>query len=454
MTKKTFPAKRTARIGFVFARGDAVELSTRYGGFVKRLQKQGGLEDIECEYFALEELTYVCQASAAEVRAAGKKFQLGDCDYVYVKSWSKMPDRAAALAHYLRGKGIPFADTLLLGKGVSKLTTHMRLWADGTPVIPSVFGRLSQIAEYIHESDYPQVIKLVTGQKGQNNHLVTSRAMFNSLCSEDAVRDYVMQPFVANDGDFRVQVYGYKARLIMKRKGAGTSHLNNTSAGGTAALVALDECDRDIIKLAEKAARACQLEVCGVDVIRDKVSGDLFIMEVNQGSQIVTGLFAAENMAAFNKFLREKAAVRYVRASSGGHAARLDVVGRYVKTQFIDLDHIELTAKTDTGAYMSSMHAENIHVRGGVLSFGIPMLSGMKMVQTSEFGEVSVRNAHGTTKRYTIKTRLTIHGRTFMTTLNLSDRGELKYPVLLGRRFLRGRFMVNVEIGHIKEHIV
>ncbi|MBK9701099.1 MAG: ATP-dependent zinc protease [Flavobacteriales bacterium] len=49
-----------------------------------------------------------------------------------------------------------------------------------------------------------------------------------------------------------------------------------------------------------------------------------------------------------------------------------------------------------------------------------------------------------TTRRYLISTRVRLNGHTVRTQFTLFDRSDMKHQVLLGRKFLRGRFVVDV----------
>tara|TARA_Y100001949_G_scaffold175367_1_gene184994 strand:- start:137 stop:355 length:219 start_codon:yes stop_codon:yes gene_type:complete len=49
------------------------------------------------------------------------------------------------------------------------------------------------------------------------------------------------------------------------------------------------------------------------------------------------------------------------------------------------------------------------------------------------------------TERYVIRTTIRIQDQTWEIDLNLSHRGSMKYPMLLGREAIAGRFLVDVE---------
>jgi hypothetical protein len=56
-----------------------------------------------------------------------------------------------------------------------------------------------------------------------------------------------------------------------------------------------------------------------------------------------------------------------------------------------------------------------------------------------------IRNSFGVAElRYVIELRLVLFGEIIQTEFSLADRQQLRFPVLLGRRLLRNRFVVDV----------
>jgi hypothetical protein len=113
-----------------------------------------------------------------------------------------------------------------------------------------------------------------------------------------------------------------------------------------------------------------------------------------------------------------------------------------------------LTCKVDTGADTSSLHCSRIRVvedKDGreVLEFRVldpkhPLYNGHS-IRTREFSDRSVRSSSGHVEvRYTIATTLVLFGREWPVEFTLTDRGQMRYPVLLGRRFLKKGFVVDV----------
>lgn len=113
-------------------------------------------------------------------------------------------------------------------------------------------------------------------------------------------------------------------------------------------------------------------------------------------------------------------------------------------------------AKVDTGAATSSLHAERIEEfeRQGEQWVRFHVLfnkQSARIDQTCEARLVEQRvitssNGHSS-KRYIIETDINVGGLSFTTEISLSHRGSMKYPMLIGRKAIAGRFVVDVSRG-------
>ena len=128
----------------------------------------------------------------------------------------------------------------------------------------------------------------------------------------------------------------------------------------------------------------------------------------------------------------------------------LKVIGRKEKVRFPFLSSNLLDAKIDTGAYTSSIHCLDIHeaeFRGGKrLFFTVYANKKDKQVNSFEnYYKKKIKSSTGEVEdRYIIKTQIEIAGKRIKTTLSLANRGSMKYPVLIGRKLLKGKFIVDV----------
>jgi hypothetical protein len=117
------------------------------------------------------------------------------------------------------------------------------------------------------------------------------------------------------------------------------------------------------------------------------------------------------------------------------------------RTEFVGFPLIgikKVVAKVDTGAYSTSIHVSQTKVEDGILKFWID--SPENVYEFEEFKTITVKSSFGKKqKRYMIVTDIKIGKLTYKVHISLSDRKKMKYPVLIGRRFLKeNQFMVDV----------
>lgn len=139
------------------------------------------------------------------------------------------------------------------------------------------------------------------------------------------------------------------------------------------------------------------------------------------------------------------------------------ILGRASFIEFPEFSITSLPAKTDTGAYRSAIHASNIRIekRDGVeilcfdLLLGHPSAGQSKYVETQEFKIVEIENSFGHREtRYEVKILCKLEGKRFRTSFTLADRSKKIYPVLLGRRLINKRFLVDTLISHIDRRVL
>jgi glutathione synthase/RimK-type ligase-like ATP-grasp enzyme len=110
-------------------------------------------------------------------------------------------------------------------------------------------------------------------------------------------------------------------------------------------------------------------------------------------------------------------------------------------------------AKVDTGADSSAIWASDIReLRGGKLSFCLfdtssPFYTG-KIITVPKYSVASVKNSFGHTEfRFKVPLKVSLAGRTINVRFTLANRANNRYPILIGRRTLHGKFLVDVSRG-------
>lgn len=128
----------------------------------------------------------------------------------------------------------------------------------------------------------------------------------------------------------------------------------------------------------------------------------------------------------------------------------IDTIGTTERIGFPKLHIYDVPAKIDTGADSSSLWATDVQeTADGRLSFvafgtGSRFYTG-NLVTTKTFRRVLVKNSFGVIEsRYKARLLIQIGDRKIRAWFTLADRAGMKYPVLLGRRLLKNKFVVDV----------
>ncbi len=204
--------------------------------------------------------------------------------------------------HILRMQGVKvYNDAKAIERTVDKGMTSFLLKQHGVPTPSTWVCESRHMAHQIIIEQLAQhgtlVIKPLFGSQGQGVRLLDKESKLP--LPKDGFVDgvYYLQTFIDSGEsyhDFRVFVVNNQAIASMRRSGSGW--LNNVAQGANCA----GEQDREIEALAIEAAKAVNIDYCGVDIMRDK-QGQLWVLEVNsipawRGLQSVTHVNIAQNL--------------------------------------------------------------------------------------------------------------------------------------------------------------
>ncbi len=131
----------------------------------------------------------------------------------------------------------------------------------------------------------------------------------------------------------------------------------------------------------------------------------------------------------------------------------IQVIGRRDRADFPEFGLFDIEAKVDTGAFTSALHCAQVKVIEvkGIQKISFHILDAhrpdveLRRFATRFFTRKKIKNSFGQSElRYVIKTKIVLFGRTIRAEFSLADRTEMRYPVLLGRKLLRNKFIVDV----------
>ncbi len=131
------------------------------------------------------------------------------------------------------------------------------------------------------------------------------------------------------------------------------------------------------------------------------------------------------------------------------------IIGRKDKASFPDFGLENVPVKIDTGAYSSSLHCTTIRLaqHGNIelleVVFLDPSVEGYngQIVAFEDFRRKTVKSSNGIAEeRFFIRGSVRLFNETVETLFSLTERNGLRNPVLLGRRLLNKRFLVDTSL--------
>ncbi len=106
---------------------------------------------------------------------------------------------------------------------------------------------------------------------------------------------------------------------------------------------------------------------------------------------------------------------------------------------------IKVPARVDTGAAKSSLDARGLKVEEDTVQFKLPEKYGGLELRLPIAGWRHIRTPEGLERRPVVEMEICFGSKRIRTLVNLTDRSMVKYPLILGRNFLRENFIVDVK---------
>jgi len=140
----------------------------------------------------------------------------------------------------------------------------------------------------------------------------------------------------------------------------------------------------------------------------------------------------------------------------------LKTIGWKEIIDFTDFQLSNVPAKVDTGAKTSVLHCKSIQlIKIGRKSFVRfePLddtYVGYGTAFTLPFHkERKIKNSFGYEEnRFIIKTNIFLFNKNYEIEISLRDRSDMEYPVLLGRSFIRKKFLVDVSKANLSRKAI
>ncbi len=127
------------------------------------------------------------------------------------------------------------------------------------------------------------------------------------------------------------------------------------------------------------------------------------------------------------------------------------IVGRRENISILDLELYNLDAKVDTGADSNALHCDHIEIdeERNCVSFTLldevhEAYHGKRMTMPL-YKIKKVKSSNGMIQnRPSVKVTVEFYGKKYKSVISLTNRADMKFPMLIGRRFLKDKFLVDV----------
>jgi hypothetical protein len=106
---------------------------------------------------------------------------------------------------------------------------------------------------------------------------------------------------------------------------------------------------------------------------------------------------------------------------------------------------VRLPVRIDTGAAKSSLDAQELKVQDDMVEFKLPKKHGGLKLRLPIIEWRHIRTPEGLERRPVVELEICLGSRRIRTEVNLADRSMVKYPLILGRNFLREDYVVDVK---------
>ena len=135
------------------------------------------------------------------------------------------------------------------------------------------------------------------------------------------------------------------------------------------------------------------------------------------------------------------------------------IVGRKELISIIDLELFDLDAKVDTGADSNALHCDDIVIDDdNMVHFRL-----LDEVHESYHGKKVTmplykvkkgKSSNGVMQhRPSIEVTVDFFGHRYKTVVSLTNRSDMKFPMLIGRKFLSGKFLVDVSKEYLSKQL-
>lgn len=263
----------------------------------KRLKEEAQLRGHNVRVINYAKCYVTIEASNPVVRYEGEA--LKDIDIIIPRIASNLTKYGTAMVRQFEMQGIfSTASSLAINRTRDKLRSTQILARAGVGIPKTVVSReTSEVEDLIDlAGGVPLIIKVARGTHGKGVVLAETKKAAEAVMQAFYVEgvNFLAQEYIKESAgtDIRAFVVGGKVVASMQRQSLDDDFRSNIHQGGEGTAVKLTDEER---KLAQKAAKAMGLPICGVDMMRSD-RGPL-VLEVNASPGFAIEKVTGRNVA-------------------------------------------------------------------------------------------------------------------------------------------------------------
>lgn len=191
--------------------------------------------------------------------------------------------------------GAPIVDEYLTIDGVGARAKH--IMHERLDALDILFPQrqLFDTFDDVRVENYPAILKYdIGGRRGTGTFLLMGPPQIDRVHdllaqrrnegisqSSSPCKPMLVEEYIPNSGDYRAMVVNYKCIGVTKRRPKDNLLVMNTSSGKSKRFHN-NRWPKDIGTIAERAARAMNVQVAGVDLVRHLDTNEIYVIEVNE----------------------------------------------------------------------------------------------------------------------------------------------------------------------------
>jgi len=263
------------------------------------------------QLFTFSDLFFEIKTGKVKIKVKGK--DLSTYDLVFVRRAGKYVRFMGAISKYLDYKKVDFVDPAFreIGMSMDKTSSAIRLAIKKVPIPDSYFffneSVLNLAPKIIKDLGFPIIAKAILSQRNQQIYILRSIEDFKKLI-KFSKKEFIFQKFIDIDHEYRLLIMGDKVSVLEQKSLRNYNKLKveYMDLTGPSVFLNLNELSSITNKIALKAVKTLGLDVAGVDMAIEKVTGKNYLIEVNKGPGIVPDAKTSPELKAFSDYLNER----------------------------------------------------------------------------------------------------------------------------------------------------